>query len=112
MTVDKEKLLAPRIGEGIVSIEGLGEIHVRPLTRAQAIEVYKTTDLGDAENMLIHLGMVEPRLTLAEVEAWAQSAPAGEIQAVSQAIGIMSGMTEKSGKESYKSVRGESGPGV
>lgn len=112
MPINKEQLLAPRIGEGVVTIDGLGEIHVRPLTRAQALEVYKITDVGESENMLICLGMVEPKLTLAEVAAWAESAPAGEMQAVSQAIGIISGMTDKSGKESYKSVRDKPGPGV
>lgn len=103
MPVSKEQLLAPRIGEGVITIENVGELYVRPLTRAQAMQVHACTDEAVAENLLISLGVVEPRLTVAEVEAWAQSAPAGEMQAVSLAIGKISGMTASSGKESYKS---------
>lgn len=106
-TVALETLLAPRLGEGTVTIEGVGTLTIRTLTRAQALEVQQRGADGDvsaAENLLMHYGIVQPAMTLAQVAQWAESAPAGELQAVSVAIGRISGMHPDSGKAAYKSA--------
>lgn len=109
MTVSKDQLLKPRIGEATVTIDGIGELHIRALTRAQALEVQKlhaSDDVLGGENLLISLGVVRPALTADDVAAWAEAAPSGELQAVSVAIARVSGMTVDSGKEAYKSAGG------
>lgn len=107
--VNLDELLSPRIGEGTVDIEGVGRFTIRAVTRAQALEVQKigaTGDVSGSENLLLHLGLVDPALTLDQVARWAECAPAGELQAISVAIGTISGMHDSAGKDAYKSVRG------
>jgi hypothetical protein len=108
--ISKADLLKPRIEHGTVAIEGLGEFTIRPLTRAEAFDVQTMRDESvlAAENLLISLGLVDPEMTVEEVDRWSQVAPAGHLAAVSMAIGRISGMMPESGKESYKSPRGES----
>ncbi len=102
-----DALLKPRIGEGIVDIEGVGRFTIRAVTRAQALQVQQIGQSGDvsgSENLLISLGLVEPALTPEQVAAWAEAAPAGELQAISVAIGTISGMHASAGKDAYKST--------
>jgi hypothetical protein len=107
MTVSKDDLLKPRIGEGDLTVPDVGTFRIRPLTRAQAFEVQELREVSvlDAENLLISYGLVEPAMTQDEVARWAECAPGGELAAVSMGIGKVSGMMPGSGKESYKSVR-------
>jgi hypothetical protein len=107
MAISKEDLLKPRLEQGTVTIDGVGEFTIRPLTRAEAFDVQTLRDESvlAAENLIISLGLVDPTMTVDEVDAWAEVAPAGHLAAVSLAIGTISGMMPTSGKESYKSLR-------
>jgi hypothetical protein len=105
----KAKLLGPRIvGEGDerphIDIEGIGRLYLRPLNRAAALRLRTVDDLAEKDNLLIHLGVAEPALSLDEVRAWAEVATAGELSAVSEAIATISGMTKGSAKEATKSA--------
>ena len=98
-------------GTEVVELED-GDVVVRALIRDEAIAVQELTSMGDRDNLIIALGMVDPTMTVDDVGAWAASAPAGEISKVSTRIGQMSGMLEDSGKAAYKSTGRRRGAGV
>lgn len=105
----KARLLGPRVvADGddrpYVDVEGVGRLYLRPLNRAGALRLNAVDDLAEKDNILIHLGVAEPALTLDEVRAWAEVASAGELSAVSEAIATISGMTKGSAKEATKST--------
>lgn len=104
----REEILSRKIGHGTVDIEGLGTFKVRALSRDQAMLVYERQrdgDLAASENMLISFGLIDPELSVTDVAEWASlGGSAGALQALSVAIGTISGMTATSGKESYKSA--------
>lgn len=99
-----DALLRARLDEDLVDV-GDGVVRVRALTRAEAVRVRASGD-GPAEQepMILLLGVVEPKLTEADVKAWMDNAPAGDIQPVIVRIADLSGMAETSGKEATKSV--------
>lgn len=102
----KAKLLGPRVGAdagAYVDVEGVGRLYLKPLTRREALALNDVDTLEEKDNLLIHYGVAEPKLTLDEVRAWAEVATAGELSAVSEAIATISGMTKGSAKEATKS---------
>lgn len=102
--VDKGKLLARRVAEGTVEIEGLGEVAVRGVTRyellaaGKGVNEEKVPDL--IERRMLVAGIVEPELTMAEAEQWQKGAAAGEIGKVLQKIRELSKLTEGAPKSS------------
>jgi hypothetical protein len=106
---DKGKLLnRPRVDDGKVSVPEVGDFRIRPLTRAETLTVHTEVDQhGKAagEALLMHLGLTDPPFTIDEVVQW-QNEPgsAREIQPISQAIAVISGLTPDAGKGAYKSA--------
>lgn len=102
--VDKSKLLARRIAEDTVEIEGLGEVAVRGVSRfellsaGKGVNEEKVPDL--IERRMIVAGMVDPQLTMAEAEEWQKGSGAGEIGKVLQKIRELSALTEGAPKSS------------
>jgi hypothetical protein len=102
--VDKSKLLARRVAEDTVEIEGLGEVAVRGVTRyellsaGKGVNEEKVPDL--IERRMLVAGVAEPELTMAEAEEWQKSAVAGEIGKVLQRIRELSALTEGAPKSS------------
>lgn len=106
--VDKAALLAKRgLGTETVQIEGVGEVVVRGMSRAEALSLQKLGDLDAAEmeRHLVSMAMVEPALTEDEVRQWQEAAPAGELEPVSEAIQRLSGLAVKQVKEEMKRFR-------
>lgn len=85
------------------------EVEIRPLSRKEALQVHELQEKSGmlaSESLLLHLGMVDPAMSLQDIEEWMGDAgAAGDVQAVSRAIGVISGMVPGSGKEAYKSAR-------
>ncbi|MFJ8687196.1 hypothetical protein [Micromonospora wenchangensis] len=100
--VDKSALLARRVAEDTVEIEGLGEVAVRGVTRyellaaGKGVNEEKVPDL--IERRMLVAGMVDPQLTMDEAEAWQKSASAGEIGKVLHKIRELSALIEGAGK--------------
>lgn len=103
--MDKEALFTPRLPEEDVEIPGLGTVRVRGLSRAEAMKIRDRSDVEAQERLMIALGMVDPKLTEAEVGKWAKAAPAGELQPVSEVIGRLSGLIEGADKSDLPEVR-------
>jgi hypothetical protein len=108
--VDKAKLIKnrPRVDDGVVSVPEVGDFRIRPLTRAETLKVHDAADKGGkaaAEAMLLHLSLTDPTFTLEEVEQWmAERGSSREIQPISQAVGVISGLSSDAGKQAYKSA--------
>lgn len=108
MAVTKDQLTRPRVETGRVTLEGGGVVEIRPLSRKNALHVHdvgQRDGIAAGEALLLCLGMVDPAMTLEDVQEWmATDGAAGDVEAVSRGIGVISGMTAASGKESYKSA--------
>lgn len=104
--MDKALLLAKREANTreVELPSGIGTVTVRGLTRA---EVKRCKSKGDdaSEDAFIAAGMVDPVLTVAEAEQWAETAPAGDTVAVMEAIRDLSGLGEGAQKSGVPGVR-------
>lgn len=106
----KARLLAKRDTTREVELPGLGTVTVRGLQRGEVREIrLKATKAGKVDEKLMEqlsmqAGLVEPRLTLAEVKRWDNDAPAGETVLVLEAIAEMSGMSQGADKSGLSSV--------
>lgn len=107
MAVSKTDLLKKRFGVEDVDIPGVGSVQVRPLSRAEALEI-QGVELGVAEmeRRLLSLALLDPKLTEDEVAQWQANSPAGELQPVVLAITRLSGMEQSEPKEAVKQFRG------
>lgn len=107
MRATLDHLTKPTVEHGTVDVDGL-EFEIRPLSRRQQLEVHDVRDkrgIAYADALLIHYGLVDPALSLEDVQAWQETGGQGATAAaVSQGIGVISGMLEDSGKAAYKSV--------
>lgn len=117
MAVDKSVLLKDRLPEADVEIPGVGVVHVRGLSRGEVLGLQKK--VGDGadraarmERETIALAMVDPVLTVMEVQRWQEASPAGELEPVTEKIQELSGMKETSEKEAVLDFRGEPDAGV
>jgi hypothetical protein len=111
----KARLLKPRVTEGTVEIAGVGEVRVRGLSRGEVFAARKTTnekDVGALERRYLSLGMVEPRMTEADVLQWQQGSPAGEIEPVVDKVMELSGLGKGAEKSGVPGAGDESGDGV
>lgn len=86
------------------------KVKVRGLSRFELIVNGKGTEDGALiERRNVAACMVEPRMTLAQVEAWQKKAPAGgAFKAISEAIRDLSGLGEGADKSDLREVRDES----
>lgn len=102
----REEILARKLGRRAVDLpDGSGTVVVRALTRNEAIRVGDLKDDIDAkDNLMIHLGLVEPAMSLDDVAAWALADDAGTLSVISEAIAELSNMTKGSAKAVTKSV--------
>lgn len=106
MAITKEQLLARKFGHQELEIPDLGTIVFRPLTRAEALSVNdREMTMAEAEQALLSLAMVDPKMTADDVKKWQEIAPAGELQPLVDAITKASGMVVESAKEAVKQFR-------
>ena len=103
--VSKGELLAWRVPEGEHEIEGVGTVKIRGLSRAEAIELRKVDDAAVADRRMVALGLVEPKLTEDEVKTWQENSPIHEIEALTVAIGELSGQGAGAQKSGVSGVR-------
>jgi hypothetical protein len=110
MKATKDHLRRPRVEHGTVTLADGSEVEIRPLSRKKALKVHElqqSQGMEASEALLLHMGMVDPAMPLDEVLEWMDDdGAAGDIQAVSRGIGVISGMVEGSGKEAWKSAGG------
>jgi hypothetical protein len=96
---DKTVLFAPRLPEADVLIEGVGVVRVRALNRQEAKRIQSMEDMDERDLHLLATGLVDPKLSIKEVRQWAEASPPDELEAVSDAIVELSGLTPSRPKE-------------
>lgn len=99
--MDKTALLKRRASDSRqdVDLGGGLVVTVRGLTRGEVVTAQKAGEDG-MDGMILCLGMVEPSMTPADVKEWLETAPAGDPQAVMDAIRDLSGLGEGARKSS------------
>jgi len=90
------------------TIEGLGTVRIRGLSRFEVLAAQKQKDAGVAamERVMLSCAMVEPRMSEAQVTAWQKATPAGLLEPLTRRVQALSGMGEGAEKAQYKSDGG------
>jgi hypothetical protein len=101
----REQILSRKTGVGTATLPDGSTVVIRALTRDEVLESQESDSLKDRDTFIIATGMVEPLMTIEDVAAWAATSPAGDLVAVSDAIGELSGLKQGAGKS------GVPGPG-
>lgn len=101
--MDKNLLFKATLPERDVEIEGIGTIKIRSLSRAQAIDVADAKGAAAMERLILHHGMVDPAMSVADVKRWQEASPAmGPANQVLEAITELSGMNTDAEKEAVQ----------
>lgn len=113
MAVDKAALLDNTrvLPTDTVEVPGVGEVVVRGLSRAEAIQVSELDGADAVEIRMLAAGMVDPELTVEEVVQWRSTKEPAEIRPVSDRILQLSGMTEEGQHEKERNFRTPPGDG-
>jgi hypothetical protein len=106
MALTREDLLQERFGIETFELAGVGQVKIRSVSRALVMGM-RGQDLPalDQERMIVSAAMVEPKMTEADVAAWQDASPAGELEPLTAAIMRLSGLTKDAPKEAVKGFR-------
>lgn len=105
--MDKEKLLSPRLPTRTVPIDGLGDVVVRALTRAQALYLRTIKDDQiELEVAILRLGLADPVLSADEAAAYHDLAGVDEVADIIDAIKDLSGLAEGAPKSGVPGAGG------
>ena len=106
VALSKEELIKARFGVEDFELAGVGTVRIKPLTRAQALEVRgKELTVAEVEQCLLSWAMVEPGLTREDVAAWQEVADAGSFEPLVDRIAEISGMKKGASKSGVPDVR-------
>jgi hypothetical protein len=97
----KARVLAARLPKGKVSIEGVGDVTVRGMTRDEIFDSPRD-DPRAAERWVLSRCIIDPVLTEDDIAEWQKSAPAGELNDVSNEVNRLSGIQQA--KERFPKV--------
>lgn len=115
--MDKAALLKNRIVQSTVDLgEDVGSVTIRAMSKTEIHNINATTKDGPRkaetiEFKMLQMAVVDPELTMDEVEEWCSNSPGGETQKVLTAIMALSGMNTDEAvqkeleKEVYRSFR-------
>lgn len=89
-----------------ITIDGVGTVTVRGLTRGESLAVGKADgDPTATEATMLRFGLVDPALTESQIKQWLAVAPNDHIDPITRAIARLSGMLKDSPKTAFKSPR-------
>lgn len=104
--MDKAELFKKRVGDTReVEIPDVGTVTVRGLSAGE-IKRWKGLPEAEVERLVVATAMVDPVLTLDEVDEWAENAPFGHLVDVLQAIYDLSGVSAGAAKRGIPGLRG------
>jgi hypothetical protein len=108
--IDREALVKSRLAERVVDIPGVGELRIRSLSGKEVAQIPGFKDDVEAgEEFVLVRAVVDPVLSPADVRAWREAAPHGELAVVLTEVFDLSGLGEEALKEAVKSLPGGSG---
>lgn len=76
--LSKEAFLKVSLPEEVVTVEGLGPVRIRSLSRAEFMKV-RQSDADGWEIGIVTYGLVEPALTEDEVREWRETSSAPQL---------------------------------
>jgi hypothetical protein len=94
----REQILSRKTGHGTATLPDGSTVAVRALTRDEVLQSQLLDDIGDRDTFIIAMGMIDPKLSVEDVAAWAAAGEAGDLVAVSDRIGELSGLKQGAGK--------------
>lgn len=89
--------------------DGQVKVHVRGLSRQEVIHVQNTKGVAAVEALTLHLGLLDPPMSIDQVKAWQKVSIGGEMEPVTKRIGELSGMLKDSRKAAMKEMLADSG---
>jgi hypothetical protein len=105
----KARLLKARLGEKTLTIEGVGDVRVRGLSRGEVLLLQKTSGNPTAlEQKVVATGMVDPVMSEREVALWQKAATSAEVDQVVDAINRLSGLVQGAQKSDVQGTGDES----
>lgn len=111
MTVSRDDLFRLRLDTSEVELPGLGTVKVRALSREEVLGFRKVKtedglglgeDPGAMECHMVAAALVDPKLTVEDVQRWQSVSPVGELEVLTDAIAEVSGMNTGAVKEAVK----------
>lgn len=108
--MDKNALTASRLPTDQIEIPGVGAITVRGLSRFELLLAGKLADdkgTASMEQHMLSMAMVDPEMSVKDVEAWQKASPAGEMAPIVALVNRLSGV----GQGADKSGLSEAGEG-
>lgn len=110
LTAKRDTGTASAFPEDYVVLEDTGlKVRVRGLSRQEVIHVQNTKGVAAVEALTIHLGMLEPTMSIDQVKAWQKVSVGGEMEPVTKRIGELSGMLKGARKEALKEMLDDPG---
>ncbi|MEZ5411032.1 MAG: hypothetical protein R2761_23580 [Acidimicrobiales bacterium] len=110
MAVNKEDLLAAgKLTEKDFDLLGVGQVRIRALSRGEAARLSDLGSTAEREMFMILHGLVEPKLTKAEVQGLYNGAVSGLLAPLLDEIATLSGQGENAVKEQMTRFPDESG---
>lgn len=106
--ISKETLLKGSLPEEVVTIEGLGTVRVRSLSRTEFMRVRQASTDGWEIGLVAH-GLVEPALTEAEVEEWRNTVTPHVFDDLAGEVLRVSGLRKAAEEEAKRSFPPEQG---
>lgn len=105
----RDQILARKIGKGKATLPDGSTVSIRALTRDEVLDMQEgSRTLAERDNLIVSMGMTDPKLSVDDVAAWAAAGDAGDLVEVSEAIAELSGLKQGAGKSGVSGVRGES----
>lgn len=97
------------LAEADVPVRG-GRVRIRALTRSEVMSVRsRVKDVADAikrtaelERFMLAKAMVNPEMTVSDVQRWQDGSAAGEIEPVVARVQELSGLADGAAKEAYE----------
>lgn len=102
--MDKEALFESRLKPEQYTLPGGPTIEIRGLNRAEAVRVEAAPDTAAKDVLIFMAGVVDPKLTAADVKRLQEAWPAGDLEDLSRRIAELSGLLKEQPKSDVPSV--------
>jgi hypothetical protein len=98
----RDEILAKKVDSAkpvTVELPSGGTVAVRPLTRNEVLRAGEASGTtAERDDLIVSMGMVDPVMSADDVHAWGEAGAAGDLVAISDAIGEISGLKQGAGK--------------
>lgn len=103
----RDEILAKKTGRARVELPSGGDVVIKAVTRQDVYDgdVAAETDRGARDDLLVSRALVEPKMSAADVAAWAVEGAAGDIAFLLEQIAILSGLVQGADKSRLRPVR-------